>query len=200
MIAHLRGTLLEKHPNQVVVECQGVGYDVQIPVSTYSALPDAGHEVKLRIHTHVREDAFLLFGFHSAEEKSLFEKLISVSGIGPKMGITVLSGITTFELLNSIRGGQVDRLVKIPGIGKKTAERLVLELRDKLDQISVGGAVVPSLQPAPALSELDQDVLSALVNLGCQRGAAETAIRKARAAGTPDEFEPLFRKALELVR
>jgi Holliday junction DNA helicase RuvA len=200
MIAHLRGTLLEKHPNQVVVECQGVGYDVQIPVSTYSALPDAGHEVKLRIHTHVREDAFLLFGFHSAEEKSLFEKLISVSGIGPKMGITVLSGITTFELLNSIRGGQVDRLVKIPGIGKKTAERLVLELRDKLDQISVGGAVVPSLQPAPVLSELDQDVLSALVNLGCQRGAAEAAIRKARAAGTPDEFEPLFRKALELVR
>jgi Holliday junction DNA helicase RuvA len=200
MIAHLRGTLLEKHPNQIIVDVQGVGYDVTIPVSTFSSLPDAGAEVRLRVHTHVREDAISLFGFFSPQEKLLFEKLISVSGIGPKLAITVLSGLATGDLVNSIRNGQVEQLVRIPGVGKKTAERMVLELRDKLDGI-VGGTAAPAEdRTAAAMTEVDQDVLSALMNLGCQRPAAEMAIRKAKAGGTAAEFEPLFRRALELVR
>jgi Holliday junction DNA helicase RuvA len=200
MIAHLRGTLLEKHPNQVIVDVQGVGYDVVIPVSTFSALPDAGAAVQLRIHTHVREDALSLFGFQSAEEKLLFEKLISVSGIGPKLAITVLSGLATTELISSIRNSQVERLVKIPGVGKKTAERMILELRDKLEGIGVGTAEATTAEKVPPMSEVEHDVLSALVNLGCNRPAAEAAIRKAKTAGAPAEFEPLFRRALELVR
>jgi Holliday junction DNA helicase RuvA len=200
MIAHLRGTLLEKHPNQVIVDVQGVGYDVIIPVSTFSALPDTGAAVQLRIHTHVREDALSLYGFQSAEEKLLFEKLISVSGIGPKLAITVLSGLPTGDLISSIRAGQVERLVKIPGVGKKTAERMILELRDKLEGIGAGLAATTAEPKAPPMSEVEHDVLSALVNLGCNRPAAEAAIRKAKTTGAPAEFEPLFRKALELVR
>lgn len=199
MIAYLRGSLLSKHPNQVIVETHGVGYDVTIPVSTFSALPAAGAEVRLQIHTHVREDALSLYGFATAEEKGLFEKLISVSGIGPKLAITVLSGLATGDLITAIRGGHVEHLVRIPGVGKKTAERMVLELRDKLDLIpGLPAAQAPA--SAGALSALDQDVLSALLNLGCQRPAAEAAVRKAKAGGVPDEFEPLFRRALELVR
>jgi holliday junction DNA helicase RuvA len=199
MIAHLRGTLLEKHPNQVIVEAGGVGYDVLIPVSTFSALPDAGSEVRLRIHTHVREDALSLFGFFTAEEKSIFEKLISVSGIGPSLAVKVLSGMGTADLIPAIRNGSVEQLVRIPGVGRKTAERMVLELKDKLEGI---GATAPSGQAErpSALSILDQDVLSALLNLGCQRAAAEAAVRKAKADGAPNEFEPLFRKSLALVR
>ena len=119
MIAHLRGTLLEKHPNQAIVEAGGVGYDVTIPVSTFSALPEAGREVRLRIHTHVREDALALFGFATAGEKMLFEKLVSVSGIGPKLAITVLSGLATPDLIAAIRSAATERLVRIPGVGKK---------------------------------------------------------------------------------
>jgi Holliday junction DNA helicase RuvA len=199
MIAYLRGTLLEKHPNQVIVDVQGVGYDVIIPVSTFSSLPDAGGTVQLRIHTHVREDALQLFGFSSAQEKTVFERLISVSGIGPKLGITILSGLAVGDLITAIRAGQIDTLVRIPGVGKKTAERMVLELRDKLE--GVGGiAQAATASTAESLSDTDQDVLSALMNLGCSRPSAETAIRKAKAGGAPAEFEPLFRKALELVR
>jgi holliday junction DNA helicase RuvA len=199
MIAQLRGTLLEKRPNQAIVDVGGVGYDVAIPVSTYSALPDAGSEVKLRVHTHVREDAIALFGFASADEKSLFEKLIGVSGIGPKLAITVLSGLATPDLVTAIRASQTERLVRIPGVGKKTAERIVLELKDKLE--GVGGPAVPvSIDKPAVLSEVEMDVLSALVNLGCQRSAAESAIRKAAAAGAGAGFEPLFRRSLELVR
>src|SRR6187200_286351 len=135
MIAHLRGTLLEKHPNQAIVDAQGVGYDVTIPISTFSTLPNLGESVALRIHTHVREDAIALFGFAKAEEKALFEKLIAVSGIGPKLAITILSGLAASDLVQAIRGGAVERLVRIPGIGKKTAERMVLELRDKLEGV-----------------------------------------------------------------
>jgi holliday junction DNA helicase RuvA len=200
MIAHLRGTLLEKHPNQIIVDIQGVGYDVTIPISTFSSLPDAGAEVRLRIHTHVREDAIVLFGFVSPQEKLLFEKLISVSGVGPKLAITVLSGLATGDLVNYIRNGQVEHLVRIPGIGKKTAERLVLELRDKLDTIAGGSPAPNEDKSASAMTEADQDVLSALMNLGCNRPAAEAAIRKAKAGGTASEFEPLFRRSLELVR
>jgi Holliday junction DNA helicase RuvA len=201
MIAHLRGMLLEKHPNQLVVDVGGVGYDVTIPVSTFSAVPDPGSEVKLRIHTHVREDAIALFGFASVEEKTIFEKLISVSGIGPKLAITVLSGLPTGDLVQAIRQGQLERLVRIPGVGKKTGERIILELRDKLEGVGLPAAAPPQAKTAePALSDIEQDVLSALVNLGCARPNAEAAIRKAKTAGAESAFEPLFRKSLELVR
>jgi Holliday junction DNA helicase RuvA len=200
MIALLRGKLLEKHPNQVIVEAGGVGYDVLIPISTFSALPEAGSEVKLRIHTHVREDTLALFGFLTSEEKTIFEKLISVSGIGPSLAVKVLSGMATSDLIPAIRNGSVELLVRIPGVGRKTAERIVLELKDKLE--GVGAAAVPGLaeKPAATLSVVDQDVLSALLNLGCNRAAAEAAVRKAKSAGVPAEFEPLFRRSLELVR
>ncbi len=198
MIAFLRGTLLEKHPNQAIVDAGGVGYDVTIPVSTFSALPDAGREVRLRIHTHLREDSLSLYGFLSQDEKMLFERLISVSGIGPKLAITVLSGLAIPELFAAIRAGAVDRLVRIPGVGKKTAERIVLELRDKLP--ASGAETVEAPRARAALDLVEQDVLSALVNLGCTAAAAETAVRKAKSGGAPGEFEPLFRRALELVR
>jgi Holliday junction DNA helicase RuvA len=196
MIALLRGTLVEKHPNQVILDVGGVGYDVIVPISTFSKLSETGSEARLRIHTHVREDAFLLYGFLTADEKNMFEKLIAVSGIGPGLAIKVLSGIDASDLLTSIRRGEVEKLVRIPGVGKKTAERMILELRDKLPAL-VGEEGAP---PPPSLSALDEDVLSALLNLGCARPAAEAAVRKARAGGAPDAFEPLFRKALELVR
>ena len=199
MIAQLRGKLIEKHPNQVILDVQGVGYDVTIPVSTFSALPDTGGDVLLRIHTHVREDALALFGFRSAEEKTVFEKLISVSGIGPKLAITVLSGLATEDLISAIQQGRVESLVRIPGVGKKTAERMVLELREKLEAISGDGAAAPRENATP-LGDVEHDVLSALLNLGCGRPQAEAAIRKAKAAGDAAEFEPLFRKALEFVR
>ena len=198
MIAYLRGRLLEKHPNQVIVETQGVGYDVTVPISTFAALPDAGAEVRLRIHTHVREDALSLFGFLTADEKMLFEKLISVSGIGPRLAVTVLSGLATPDLVAAIRQGLVDHLVRIPGVGKKTAERIVLELRDKLE--GIGAAAAAATPKAVPLSAVENDVLSALLNLGCARPAAEAAVRKAKAAGVAAEFEPMFRRALELVR
>jgi Holliday junction DNA helicase RuvA len=197
MIAHLRGTLLEKHPNQAIVEAGGVGYEVTIPISTYAALPEAGGEVRLRIHTHVREDALALFGFLTQDEKFLFERLISISGIGPKLAITVLSGLAVAELIAAIRAGAVDRLVRIPGVGKKTAERIVLELREKLPAAPAEAAAATGGR-AP-LSTLDQDVLSALMNLGCAPAAAETAVRQAKLGGAAD-FEPLFRRALDLVR
>ena len=196
MIALLRGILIEKHPNQAIVEAGGVGYDVTIPVSTFTHLPGTGAEVRLRIHTHVREDALSLYGFLTGEEKVLFEKLISVSGIGPTLAIKVLSGVAAPELIHAIIRGEVDRLVRIPGVGKKTAERMVLELRDKMPAVS---GEVPEA-PASALSAVDQDVLSALLNLGCARPQAEAAVRKAKSSGAPADFEPLFRRALELVR
>jgi len=197
MIAHLRGVLLEKRPNQAIIEAGGVGYDVFIPVSTYSALPEPGAEVRLKIHTHLREDSLSLYGFASDDEKILFERLITVSGIGPRLAITVLSGLPIGELYAAIRAGAVERLVRIPGVGKKTAERIVLELREKLP---LPAATREAVAAAGAMSAVEQDVLSALINLGCTAAAAEAAVRKARAAGVPEEFEPLFRRALELVR
>jgi Holliday junction DNA helicase RuvA len=199
MIAHLCGVLLEKHPNQAVVETGGVGYDVTIPVSTFTHLPDVGVEVRLRIHTHVREDALALYGFLTQDEKALFEKLLGVSGIGPTLAVKILSGLAAPDLITYIRRGEVDRLVRIPGIGKKTAERMVLELRDKLPAVTGSGPDSPPA--ADTLSPVDQDVLSALLNLGCARPQAEAAVRKANAGGGGMlEFEPLFRRALELVR
>lgn len=197
MIAQLRGTVIEKHPHQVLVECAGVGYDVSIPVSTYTVLPDVGSEVKLRIYTHVREDALQLFGFATPDEKGLFEKLVSVSGIGPKLALTVLSGVQVQDLKSAIRTGDIQRLTRVPGIGKKTAERLVVELRDKIDALP---AAVKGVPAAAGYTEEERDVVSALVNLGAQAAAAETAVRKALDAGAAKEFEPLFRKAMELLR
>ena len=198
MIALLRGILVEKHPNQAIVDAGGVGYDVTIPVSTFSSLPEVGAKVELRIHTHVREDAIALFGFMSAQEKALFEKLISVSGIGPKLAVTALSGLASESLIAAIRGGAVDQLVRIPGVGKKTAERMVLELRDKMDALGVHAAA-PGVAPI-ALNPLESDVISALENLGLQRPAAEAALKKAKAAVTDGDFEALFRKSLEYSR
>jgi Holliday junction DNA helicase RuvA len=196
MIALLRGVLLEKHPNEAVVDAGGVGYELHIPITTYTQLPETGSEVRLRVYTHVREDTLALYGFLSQDEKTLFEKLIGVSGIGPSLAIKVLSGLAAPELISAIRKGEVERLVRIPGVGKKTAERMVLELRDKLPP-SAGEAAASA---PPSLSDLEQDVLSALLNLGCARPAAEQAVRKAKAGGAPVDFEPLFRRALELVR
>ena len=201
MIAHLRGTLIAKHPSQAVVEAGGVGYDVAISIPTFSDLPDAGTEVALHIHTHVREDALQLFGFATIAEKQLFEKLISVSGIGPKLAVAVLSGLPTMDLISAIRSGAVETLVRIPGVGKKTAERMVLELKDKLTGIGANAKGAPTLPAADSgFSSLEQDVLSALLNLGCARPAAEESIRKAKKQGAPEDFEVLFRSALALVR
>jgi holliday junction DNA helicase RuvA len=188
MIAHLRGKLLAKHPNQAIVETGGVGYDVTISVPTFSDLPGVGSEVALYIHTHVREDVIALYGFLRAGEKQLFEKLITVSGIGPKLAVTILSGMAADEMIGAIRGNDLARLTRIPGIGKKTAERLVLELRDKLPAGGAEAAVVSGL------SAVEEDVLSALVNLGYQRGAAEKAVAATAKNGS---FEVMFREALK---
>ena len=143
MIAHLRGRLLIKHPNQAIVDVGGVGYEITITVPTFSELAEAGQEVALHIHTHVREDQIALFGFLRAEEKRLFEKLMTVSGIGPKLAVTILSGMPVGDLIGAIRGGDVARLTKVPGIGKKTAERMVLELREKLEELRAAAIAPP---------------------------------------------------------
>ncbi len=191
MIAHLRGTLLAKHPNQAIVETHGVGYDVTISVPTFTEMPAAGAEVALHIHTHVREDALSLYGFLRLAEKHLFEKLLTVSGIGPKLAITILSGMPADEMVGAIRGGDLVRLTRIPGIGKKTAERMVLELRDKL-----AATVGPSEMSSVVTTPVEEDVVSALVNLGYQRAAADKALLGARSGKPAQSFEVLFREAL----
>ena len=190
MIAHLRGKLLAKHPNQVVVETGGVGYEVNISVPTFSELPSAGSEVALHIHTHVREDVIALYGFLRPAEKQLFEKLMTVSGIGAKLAITILSGMAADEMAGAIRGNDVARLTRIPGIGRKTAERMVLELRDKLPP------AVGTSAPAIPVSATEEDVLSALVNLGYQRAAAEKTLAAVVKNGKSNSFDAMFREAL----
>ncbi|MCL4784150.1 MAG: Holliday junction branch migration protein RuvA [Bryobacterales bacterium] len=199
MIAHLRGILIEKHPNEVIVECGGVGYALSVPVSTFTALPDLQQEARVHVYTAVREDAIVLYGFVTRDEKSLFERLITVSGIGPKLAVTILSGMAAPDLVVAIRTGDTARLVRIPGVGKKTAERIVLELKEKLQGFE---ALVPAglSVPRASLSPVDEDVLSALVNLGCARPAAEAALLKAKSLGEGAGFEALFRKSLDLVR
>jgi Holliday junction DNA helicase RuvA len=192
MIAHLRGKLIAKHPNQAIVEAAGVGYDVTISIPTFSDLGDIGSEVALHIHTHVREDAIALFGFLSPSEKQLFEKLLSVSGIGPKLAITILSGMAAAEMVAAIRGNEIVKLTKIPGIGKKTAERMVLELRDKLQDFGLEPA-------APPTSPMEEDVLSALTNLGYQRPLAEKAVATVMKTGAAKGFDAMFREALALL-
>jgi Holliday junction DNA helicase RuvA len=189
MIAHLRGRLISKHPNQAIVEAGGVGYDVTITVPTFSELPAAGAEVALHIHTHVREDALALYGFLRPEEKQLFEKLITVSGIGPSLGIKILSGMATADMVGAIRGNDFVRLTKIPGIGRKTAERMCVELRDKLEGFGAAQAIVSH-------SAIEEDVISALTNLGYQRAAAEKSVERAVQSAGHDNFDAIFRAAL----
>lgn len=194
MIAHLRGRILEKHPTHLILEAAGVGYEVAISIPSFSGLPAEGAEVSLYIHTHVREDVLALYGFLRREEKQLFERLIGVSGIGPRLAMTVLSGIAPDALVSALRGNDLTALTRIPGVGKKTAERMVLELRDKLE----GLTAAPS--PAPA-SRMEEDVISALVNLGYQRSSAEAAAKKAISKiGAGGSFEQAFRETMGLMQ
>jgi Holliday junction DNA helicase RuvA len=193
MIGQLRGRLAEKRPNQVLVDVGGVGYVVQIPLSTYAALGELHTEVTLLIHTHVREDALALYGFVSAREKHFFEMLLSASGVGPTLALKILSGMSVEELVPAIRGSDLARLTKIPGVGRKTAERMVVELKDKLEAVAVEAEKPASSSPAG----VETDVISALVNLGYDARAAEDAVGEAkRTAGTAN-FEKLLRAALQ---
>ncbi|MGA3334850.1 MAG: Holliday junction branch migration protein RuvA [Terracidiphilus sp.] len=196
MIAHLRGKLIFKQPGQAIVEAGGVGYDVVISVPTFTALPSVGAEAALHIHTQVSDDQIALFGFLDREEKRLFERLITVSAVGPKLAIKILSGLSVERTVQAIRGQDHAQLTRIPGVGKKLAERLVVELKDKLDDFAVAPAQ-PSLQ-GPAVD----DVLSALTNLGYQRAASEKAIEQAIAKdkALAADFDGLFRGALKLIR
>jgi len=197
MIAHLRGKLLFKDPGHAIVEAAGVGYEVALSIPTFSVLPSVGAEVSLHIHTQVREDSIALFGFSEKEEKRLFEKLITVSGVGAKLGITILSGLSPERTVAAIRAQDHASLTRIPGVGKKLAERLVVELKDKLDDFAAAPTTA-SVSAGPAA----EDVLSALTNLGYQRQAAEKAIAAAVAknAEIGANFDELFRVALQLIR
>jgi holliday junction DNA helicase RuvA len=198
VIAHLRGLLLSKSPNAVIVDCNGVGYELAISIATFTELGAEGSEVKLHVHTHVREDALALFGFAELTEKRLFEKLLTISGIGPKLAITVLSGINSERLVGAIRAGDHATLTRIPGIGKKTAERVVLELKDKLDDMA---GSIPETGAKPSLGAVADDVLSALVNLGYPRPIAQKAVETAaKDASVASDFEQLFRAAMSAVR
>jgi len=194
VIAHLRGRISEKHPNRVIVDVGGVGYDVLVPLSTFYGLSEAGGDIALRIHTHVREDALQLFGFATVLEQELFERLISVSGIGPKVALGVLSGIEPQELIRAIERGDLARLTAIPGVGKKTSERIVLELKDRLPRVPEA-AVAAGLE-SPVESALQDDVVSALVNLGYHRPLAEKAFASAIRIVPDSGFERTLKQAL----
>ena len=172
MISHLRGRLLEKQPNRVTIDVQGVGYDAHVPLSTFYGLPEPGNEISLRIYTHVREDALLLYGFSTRLELQLFERLISVSGIGPKLALAVLSGIEPNDLVTAIKQSDIARLTGIPGIGKKTAERIGLELKDKLAALVPAELPASAAGAAPTGESMRTDLLSALINLGYHRPLA----------------------------
>ena len=194
MIAYLRGRLLQKHPNRVTIDVQGVGYEAHVPLSTFYGLPEVGGEVSLRIHTHVSEDALLLYGFATMLELQLFERLISVSGIGPKLALAVLSGIEPNELVTAIKQSDIARLTGIPGVGKKTAERLGLELKDKLSAF-VAADTSASPLGTTAGESMRTDVLSALINLGYHRPLAERAVDAALRTGAAT-FELSLKQAL----
>ncbi len=196
MIAHLRGRLFSKQPQQAIVEAAGVGYDVAISVSTYTSLPAEGAEVALHIHTQVREDTLALYGFLDRNDKRIFERLITVSGVGPKLAITIQSGLPADRLVAALRAQDHATLTRIPGVGKKLAERLVVELKDKLEDMAVAAPAVAAAGPAA------EDVLSALVNLGYQRPSAQKAIEAAVAKdkSVGEHFDALFRAALMTIR
>jgi Holliday junction DNA helicase RuvA len=201
MIAHLSGTLIAKHATSVILDVSGVGYEVTIPVSTFYDMEETGANVSLRIYTHVREDALQLFGFRTPRERELFLQLISVTGIGPKAAITMLSGMNADEIISSIRANNLARLTSIPGVGRKTAERLVIELRDKINNLSspaldeaIDAGTIGDAQASG--DTLREDALSALVNLGYQRAAAEKALNSALHEGGDLSVEILLRRSL----
>ncbi|HEX7777756.1 MAG TPA: Holliday junction branch migration protein RuvA [Vicinamibacterales bacterium] len=193
MIAHLAGTLLEKHVQRLVVDVGGVGYDVHVPLSTFYAVGEPGARVVLRVHTHVREDALQLFGFVTALELSLFQRLISVSGIGPKVALAVLSGIEPADLIRAVKGSDIARLTRIPGVGKKTSERIVVELRDRLPTVEEPAAS----DTVSDAGDVRDNVLSALVNLGYQRASVEKTVDSVLRRIESREFEPLLREVLK---
>ena len=196
MIAHLRGRILDKQPSRLVVDVNGVGYDISVPLSTFYGLGEPGAEIALRVHTHVREDALALYGFATRLEQELFERLIAISGIGPKVALAVLSGIEPPELIRAIGRGDLTRLTAIPGVGRKTAERIVLELKDRLPRGEAAGEGAAAGAPA-----LRDDLLSALINLGYHRPLAEKAVESAIGATTGGDFERTLKQALrELAR
>ena len=197
MIAFIRGQLLEKYPNRVIVDVNGVGYEVHVPLSTFYGMTDLGAEVSFRVHTHVREDALTLFGFATSLELQIFEQFIGVNGVGPRLALAVLSGIEPHELVRAVRNGDVARLTAIPGVGKKTAERIGLELKDRLP--AVGEAELPSGELKPSTpAELRGNVLSALLNLGYHQPLAERAVNTALTSTTGGErsFEQTLKQAL----
>jgi Holliday junction DNA helicase RuvA len=194
VIAELRGRILRKAAQEVVVDVGGVGYCVTIPVSTFYQLGEPGDEVTLRTHTHVREDALALFGFLTALEQTLFERLIAVAGVGPRLAVSILSGIEPPDLVGALRSGDVARLTRIPGVGKKTAERLVVELKDKMAKLE-GVAATPEAPPAGP----QEDLLSALLHLGYSRPEAERGVRKALEHGGDESFEDLLRRTLRVL-
>ncbi|MBA3887230.1 MAG: Holliday junction branch migration protein RuvA [Acidobacteria bacterium] len=195
MIAFLRGVVAEKAPSRIIVDVHGVGYDVLVPLSTFYVVGEPGAEVALRIHTHVREEALALYGFATSLEQGLFERLISISGIGPKLALAVLSGIEPPELVKAIRLQDVARLTAIPGVGKKTAERIGLELKDRLPAAMQAGTGEPEPE-ASAADQMRADLLSALLNLGYQRAAAEKAIDAALQEAPAAAFDQALREAL----
>lgn len=201
MIAHLSGKLIDRHATSVVIDVGGVGYEVTIPVTTFYDLEEAGQTVSLRIYTHVREDTLQLFGFKTLRERELFQMLISVSGIGPKSGVAMLSGMSADEIITAIRTNNLARLTSIPGVGKKTAERLVLDLRDKMAALSSPAleeqfAAAPAAGSQASEDSLREDSLSALTNLGYQRAAAEKAITQAMQEGGDLSVEVILRRSL----
>lgn len=199
MIAFLSGKLLEKQANSVIVDVGGVGYDVTIPLSTFYELGDIGADVQLRIYTHVREDAIQLFGFRTERERDIYLKLLSVQGVGAKSAITMLSGMNADEIVAAIRTNNLAKLTAIPGVGKKTAERLVVELRDKVAQFAGGEAAGSGATATPGSEDEFDDALSALVNLGYQRHAAEKALLQARKDGAGSDVQKLLRSALQIL-
>lgn len=198
MIGFLSGKILEKDANTVLVDVGGVGYEVTIPLSTFYELGEIGSDVSLRILTHVREDALQLFGFKTVRERDLYLKLISVQGIGAKSGITMLSGMSADEIVAAIRTNNLARLTAIPGVGKKTAERLVVELRDKIAELSLTAAAASATgEPSTGTDAIFDDALSALVNLGYQRNAAEKALQESAKDGAELTVQKLLRSALQ---
>jgi len=196
MIGQLRGQLIQKKPNVLLLDVQGVGYEVFIPLTSFYELPSEGNEVTLKIHTHVREDTLTLFGFLSQREKDFFLKLVSISGIGPKLAISILSGAQVEELAQAIASGNLARLTSIPGVGRKTAERVVLELKSQVTPFLLPEQI-EAAKEANAPTALEEDILSALTNLGYPRSNAEKALAMVlRSEECERTFEEILRNTL----
>ena len=195
VISLLRGKVAEKQAGNVVVDVGGVGYEVSVPVETYARLGDLGADASLHVYTHVRENALALFGFDARRDKDLFIRFLDVSGVGPRLALAMLSALTASELVSAIRGGEYKPLVRVPGVGKKTAQRIVLELKEKLESFGDDGDVVDE-----GVRTLEEDVISALTNLGCTPQAARRGVQAAWRKGAPAEFEALFRLAMASIK